>query len=243
MVAQLNRLGRVPAGDVPLRRRPDADCQDQGGAVGNPRSALLLLRCANCRTGARTGGPLCPWSRYPDDTLDNFVVADKSCNGFKSSSLAAADHLTRWTRRFGRARASTPSCLISRQATWDRQPDRSLNVARAIYLRLPDDARLWLRGKEFVPPGRDDDRNGAHGNRRVAPTARQCQSIRPGPGVASGTALAAGAVLPSWRGVPCRSGIARSCLRLRLLSCCPRSCSASSSRDRASASCQISTAD
>jgi 5-methylcytosine-specific restriction endonuclease McrA len=41
-----------------------------------------------------------PWSRYPDDTLDNFVVADKSCNGLKSSSLAAADHLTRWTRRF-----------------------------------------------------------------------------------------------------------------------------------------------
>jgi len=27
-----------------------------------------------------------PSSRYPDDALDNFVVADKSCNGFKSSS-------------------------------------------------------------------------------------------------------------------------------------------------------------
>ena len=45
-------------------------------------------------------GRFVPWSRYPDDTLDNFVVADKSCNGFKSSSLAAADHLTLWTRRF-----------------------------------------------------------------------------------------------------------------------------------------------
>jgi hypothetical protein len=29
-----------------------------------------------------------PWSRYPDDTLDNVVVADNRCNGFKSSSLA-----------------------------------------------------------------------------------------------------------------------------------------------------------
>jgi hypothetical protein len=27
-----------------------------------------------------------------------------------------------------------------------------LSVARAIYLRLPGDARLWLRGKDFVPP-------------------------------------------------------------------------------------------
>jgi len=94
-----------------------------------------------------------PWSRYSDDTLDNFVVADKSCNGFKSNSLAAADHLNRWTRRF--AEGSSEHAQLSDlacQATWDRQADRSLNVARAIYLRLPNDARLWLRGKEFIPP-------------------------------------------------------------------------------------------
>src|SRR5690606_17660406 len=41
-----------------------------------------------------------PWSRYPDDTLDNFVVADIRCNGFKSSSLAADDHLKCWASRF-----------------------------------------------------------------------------------------------------------------------------------------------
>ena len=94
-----------------------------------------------------------PWSRYPDDTLDNFVVADKTCNGFKSSSLAAEDHLTRWTRRFadGSSEYAHLSDLAQRTA-WDRQPGRSLNVARAIYLRLPDDARLWLRRREFVAP-------------------------------------------------------------------------------------------
>ncbi len=115
-------------------------------------------RCFYCEQ--RIAGPVSgqvdhfvPWSRYPDDTLDNFVVADKSCNGFKSSSLAAADHLTRWTRRFadGSSENAQLSDLAGR-ATWDRQPDRSLNVARAIYLRLPNDARLWLRGKEFVSP-------------------------------------------------------------------------------------------
>ena len=72
-----------------------------------------------------------PWSRYPDDTLDNFVVADKSCNGFKSSSLAAADHLTRWTRRFADGSSEYAQLSdLARRATWDRQPDRSLNVAR-----------------------------------------------------------------------------------------------------------------
>jgi 5-methylcytosine-specific restriction endonuclease McrA len=94
-----------------------------------------------------------PWSRYPDDTLDNFVVADNRCNGFKSSSLAAAVHLIRWTRRFAEGSSEYAQLADLRQTTaWDRQPDRSLNVARAIYLRLPGDARLWLRGKEFVPP-------------------------------------------------------------------------------------------
>jgi hypothetical protein len=94
-----------------------------------------------------------PWSRYPDDTLDNFVVADNSCNGFKSSSLASADHLTRWTRRFVEGSGEYAELAdLTQRAGWDRQPDRSLNVARAIYLRLPDDARLWLRRKEFVAP-------------------------------------------------------------------------------------------
>jgi len=94
-----------------------------------------------------------PWSRYPDDTLDNFVVADNSCNGLKSSSMAAADHLTRWTRRFVDDSTEYAQLAdLTQKAGWDRRPGRSLNVARAIYLRLPDDARLWLRGKEFVPP-------------------------------------------------------------------------------------------
>jgi 5-methylcytosine-specific restriction endonuclease McrA len=94
-----------------------------------------------------------PWSRYPDDTLDNFVVADNGCNGFKSSSLPAADHLARWTRRFVKGSSEyTQLADLGTRATWDRQADRSLNVARAIYLRLPNDARLWLRRREFVPP-------------------------------------------------------------------------------------------
>ena len=110
-----------------------------------------------------------PWSRYPDDTLDNFVVADKNCNGFKSSSLAAADHLTRWTRRF--AETSSEYARLADLAlgtTWDRQPDRSLNVARAIYLRLP-----MTRGSGSV--GRSSWRQTP---RRSAPPCTLCDSRR-----------------------------------------------------------------
>jgi hypothetical protein len=41
---------------------------------------------------------------------------------------------------------------LARQTAWERQPDRSAGVARGIYLRLPLDARLWLRRQEFVAP-------------------------------------------------------------------------------------------
>jgi hypothetical protein len=37
---------------------------------------------------------------------------------------------------------------------WERHDQRSLGVARAIYGLLQDDALLWLRQKEFVPPDR-----------------------------------------------------------------------------------------
>jgi hypothetical protein len=94
-----------------------------------------------------------PWSRYPDDNLDNFVVADNSCNRFKSNSLPAADYLSRWRLRFEKGSSDNSQFAdLAQRATWDRRSDRSLNVVRAIYLRLPNDARLWLRGREFVPP-------------------------------------------------------------------------------------------
>lgn len=96
---------------------------------------------------------LVPWSRYPDDSLDNLVVADVACNGFKSNSLAAADHVARWARRFlVGSPESQQLAELARQTAWEREPHKSASVARGIYLRLPADARLWLRRREFVDP-------------------------------------------------------------------------------------------
>jgi hypothetical protein len=92
-----------------------------------------------------------PWSRYPDDGLDNLVVADVACNGAKSSSLAASHHVARWARRFANDSAERRQIdALARETAWDRDRGRSLGVARGIYWRLPDEARLWLRRKEFV---------------------------------------------------------------------------------------------
>ena len=94
-----------------------------------------------------------PWSRYPNDGLDNLVVADKVCNSFKSNSLPAAWHLTRWAGRLIEgASAVHPTRGSAQQVAWDRHAAQSLSAAKAIYLRLPADALLWLRRRDFIAP-------------------------------------------------------------------------------------------
>ncbi len=58
-----------------------------------------------------------------------------------------------WTQRFATAGSSASDQLaeIALRAGFDRHPNQTLNVARTIYSRLPDDVRLWLRVREFVP--------------------------------------------------------------------------------------------
>lgn len=93
-----------------------------------------------------------PWARYPDNGIENLVVAHRTCNGDKSDFLAASGHVRRWSDRFamsGQSRASELAEIAAR-AGWDRHPQRTMNVARAIYRSLPNDVQLWLRKREFV---------------------------------------------------------------------------------------------
>lgn len=117
-------------------------------------------RCFYCdaRVSEPTGAHVdhfIPWSRYPDNGLDNLVVTDVRCNGFKSSSLPAADHVARWARRFAvGAPERQQIAMLAERTAWERHDRRSVGVARSIYWHLPDDARLWLRRREFVAPDR-----------------------------------------------------------------------------------------
>lgn len=113
-------------------------------------------RCFYC--DARLSGQVdvdhfVPWARHPDNGIENLVVADQRCNGNKRDFLAAGEHVERWTRRFTATGGTIQEQLsaIADRAGWDRHPDRTLNVARTIYSRLPGDVRLWLRARELVP--------------------------------------------------------------------------------------------
>ena len=59
----------------------------------------------------------------------------------------------------GGSRATRRECSqltdLAAESGWDRGGLKTVSVARAIYLRLPEDARLSLRGKDFVVPDVD----------------------------------------------------------------------------------------
>jgi HNH endonuclease len=92
-----------------------------------------------------------PWSRHPDNTLDNLVAAHARCNGAKSASLAGLGHLRRWIERFADTPASHRVEDISRSTGWPRRPDRVLSTARATYLWLPAGTLLWRENSVHDP--------------------------------------------------------------------------------------------
>lgn len=94
-----------------------------------------------------------PWSRMPDNGIENLVLADPRCNSSKRAFIAAADHLGRWAQRFSDHSALAHALdHAAIDLGWESHPEKTLGVARAIYLRLPAQADLWLRGGEFVKP-------------------------------------------------------------------------------------------
>ncbi len=129
--------------------------ESERAALTPVRSDLRQLqddRCFYCDGPLGTNAQVdhfIPWSRHPDNGLDNLVVADARCNGKKRDRLAAASHVAHW-REHGRAFGSGLA-EIARRRTWPRNAERSQAVARAIYLRLPRGTRLWLRDDELEP--------------------------------------------------------------------------------------------
>ena len=124
------------------------------------RAPLLDLQngaCFYCGGRLRSAGNVdhfFPWSRYPDDRLDNLVVAHSSCNNQKRDFLASAHHLETWTRRLSDHDATLDQ--IASAVDWPRDTARSLGVIRGTYLKLPDGVALWHRAREFVPSRHSD---------------------------------------------------------------------------------------
>lgn len=82
-----------------------------------------------------------PWSRIPDNGIENLIAACTACNNAKRNYLADGRHLERWRDR-NESEASTLQ-EVAQANVWERAPERTLAIARSEYLALPGDVPLW----------------------------------------------------------------------------------------------------
>ena len=147
MVARMNKLP-----EAELERFLFGSERTSLDAVRGPLRDIQDSRCFYCES--RLAGPadvdhFIPWSRYPDDGLDNLVAAHPKCNNSKRDFLAAAEHVEHW-----KARAKshgTEFAALSTTISWPRDGDRTRSVATAIYSGLPATSRLWSAPSVFGP--------------------------------------------------------------------------------------------
>jgi 5-methylcytosine-specific restriction endonuclease McrA len=89
-----------------------------------------------------------PWARYPDNAIDNLVLAHAKCNQSKRDFFAALPHVARW-----RERAAVEGDSLHQIAAvhrWDDRPEQTLSIARALYLHLPTNYQLWVEKGRFL---------------------------------------------------------------------------------------------
>jgi hypothetical protein len=124
------------------------------------RQGLLELQDARCfycaeKISRRPGycdevDHFIPWARYPDNAIENLVVAHQHCNHDKRDFLAAVPHLAHWLDRLGKDNGSDLT-VLSEEHGWVSRPREIHGVAAAIYLRLPVEMELWAGRGRFEP--------------------------------------------------------------------------------------------
>ena len=82
-----------------------------------------------------------PWSRYPDDGIDNLLLAHDRCNREKLHFLADIGFGHRWHDRS--LEQSGQLDEIATEAPWARDWTRTRGVVASVYQAVPDGVRLW----------------------------------------------------------------------------------------------------
>ncbi len=84
-----------------------------------------------------------PWTYSGDDGIDNLVATCHRCNNSKRATLAGPEHLAEIIRRNQTWYQDLAALSVERR--WPRDPDRTLRIIRATYLRSPGERPLWIR--------------------------------------------------------------------------------------------------
>jgi hypothetical protein len=152
-VSALNRKDSAPAAhDSELEHHLFGSARENLRSLHGPLRELQGGRCFYCGGAVRTAqiDHFIPWARVPLEAIENYVLADASCNGNKCDSLAASAHVAAWSARL-RAHGADLA-RIAADVGWESAPDRAVGLARSIYLPLTSEALLWTAIDTFVAP-------------------------------------------------------------------------------------------
>jgi 5-methylcytosine-specific restriction endonuclease McrA len=86
------------------------------------------------------------WSRWPNDAIENLVVADR-CNSAKSDHLAAVGHVARWSHHI-RAHDAELSVIADEQR-WLSDLRRTYGLMTTTYGHVAAGTPLWMHAREF----------------------------------------------------------------------------------------------
>jgi hypothetical protein len=142
MVARLNDLGvveedlyrhlfgaeRVP---VPPGLRRDL--------LGTQEGACFY--CRERVTSSPAVDHFVPWSRWPNDAVENLVMAHSSCNSHKSDHVAGPVPLARWVRRLSEQGSELAG--IASASAWRTNRSGTIALVRSLYAHLPDGTPVW----------------------------------------------------------------------------------------------------
>ncbi|MGH9918029.1 MAG: HNH endonuclease [Nitrososphaerales archaeon] len=142
MVADLNHLTPVEAD---LRRHLFGT--ERGTFPPVLRRGLIELQrqaCFYCGTGLDERCAVdhfIPWTRWPNDAIENLVVAHSTCNSHKSDRIPGPTPPIRWADRLRIQRKDIRQLAVG--AKWSSAPDRTISVATSLYGHLPEGTPLW----------------------------------------------------------------------------------------------------
>jgi hypothetical protein len=90
-----------------------------------------------------------PWTRYPNDLANNFVLAHARCNSDKRDHLAATEHLRHWYE--SNIQSSNSLATVFEEEDILATPEVSLQVTRWAYESgFASGALMWREGKDLI---------------------------------------------------------------------------------------------
>lgn len=106
--------------------------------------------CAQPLTAKAAVDHFIPWSRWPNDAIENLVIAHSVCNGRKSDHIPGLVPLEHWAKRL--SHHSSDLVSVAAKSKWRSDRPRTLSLARSLYAHLPQGALVW-NGPENVDTG------------------------------------------------------------------------------------------